>query len=220
MTDDDSYCTTTDFEFIAVDMTYEMVSQVSQGVIGLGPNSKFIEKLVQGTDGLNLKIFYFHLFSQYYDNYFEVGRSDIEGSYSRESASYFYKWAYLYGGAEYWGAVLRSSSIPNLISEGVVFKTTSRYDYLPNSDILELRDYFNTHNSALNCAYSTSLGTITCDCDLSKTLNEQFPNVNITIGSGNKIVKLIYVPSSYMTEVSTASTQNCQPFFRSGKRYT
>jgi hypothetical protein len=71
---------------------------------------------------INYGLFYFHLFSKNYENYFEIGVSDQR----------YYKWAKMYKDAEYWGSVLRSADFSSsLISKGVILSSKSKYDYLP-----------------------------------------------------------------------------------------
>ena len=90
--------------------------------------------------------------SAHFDSYIEFGRTDkinrLQGS-DGES----YAWASLSDSPVSWSCVLRKSPISGLSQgqststaegTGVIFDTTSDYDYMKKSELEVIKDYINT----------------------------------------------------------------------------
>lgn len=90
--------------------------------------------------------------SAYFESYIEFGRTDkIQRMAGSEGLGY--AWASLSDDAITWSCVLRSSDITDLITgenldnmdnnRGVIFDSTSDYDYVPGEDLGFINAYIN-----------------------------------------------------------------------------
>lgn len=179
LTESSRECLDSSFQFIAVDNTLNLDDKVEYGVIGLLPNSSdnFLTALSLGSSDIKLNVFTTRMVSAYFESYIEFGRTDrIQRIAGSKGISY--AWAALANTSSEapvhaaWACVLRQSDVTNLVTgdvnltntiadgsldtsddsgRGVIFDTTSDYDYVPLEDLENIRDFINAFDSTRAC---------------------------------------------------------------------